>query len=956
MAPKTDAQGCLAGKLEQLKFWLASPGPELKRTRVSNGAETQATSDTNSQNEEEHIDAQPENEVDDELPLVRHRRHIVVSNSDTSLSFAEEAVISDRDEEADQIHDARSEAVENTIVDLQPSFEGDNEQNVAGASNRQAMLTTPSATPSIESETGASTQWPVLLTESEVPSTEEEENSRQKYRAKMKELGSQGLQSTTVYNYAKYLSRWETFCDKFYSGNYDIEPEKILHYFKTDLFVGKPTTIKVEDARNITIGRTKYDPLVQPTEAKAEAAIVRSRFEAVGAGVETKKQSPSSKKVRQSVRGKQQTVVPGKSQHNAQNAKKVSFSGTRPAPTRTSKSTPISVAMPVPFSTNEAATNSIPKPVVEPDTFTRTMGAFFEKKSIPHGTHSPRIRTRAFFALERHLHMSYQDLASLDLVDTFMEHFDITHNGSARKIRGESFPDFTDDDNWPRTKLLRGKDIFEPISTKAVEEAIRCELVLSGVKGREQSAAAIRELADLGICVEGPRKMGPNGETPQGMAALSGYHNEPYQLDRDVIPPLELQRQIFPMIERQHGSMNPAQWRAHCDEVMKDPTGSPGSGVKQGAAVLRRLEAAQENMDEYLGVARLDLLHFFLWLRRIVLQDMALFIRDNSVSGLAQQEVFHTPEFVRFQTDLLERMKEHVPVPSQDRGSASGSRPTMQHVRKNNVTSSRAPASRDRSERRHIGSHQLQFDEQSLEVDNKPPWNDSTHSDHDLHIEDLDDYRVDSQVLQQWIDQDRIQQQQAHRSLGELLRRGQDRQQKSHERELRRIQQEHEQEKKHLEGLMVRMEQKLDQKSEQLRSIRQRMVGHDEYIKGLEKTHRGELLELEGQLTIQADQITWHEQRLQQLEEKRDNRRREQLTQRLRGLDQKALERQQPGSRPSEVKMQGRTWRGAQKNRDAGVATGLKAVSKSSVDDEAHVPEKRMSDVMILLDDDDREE
>ncbi|KAG0336801.1 hypothetical protein BG000_006168, partial [Podila horticola] len=499
----------------------------------------------------------------------------------------------------------------------------------------------------------------------------------------------------------------------------------------------------------------------------------------------------------------------------------------------------------------------------------------------------------------------------------------------------EPFPDLTNTDEWPRIKV--------------VEEASRYTLEANSTQdqGLGQSTGAIGELEGLGIRVEGPRKMGPNGETPRWLAALAGCHNEPYHLSRDMIPPLELQRHIFPMIESQHGSMDPAQWRAHCNEVMKDPLASPGSGLKQGVARLRRLEAAHENMDEYLGVARLDLLHFFLWLRRIVLQDVALFICENSENDRIRHEIFDSPEFVRFQTDLLEKMEGQVPMPSQDRGSAIGSSPTVQHDRRDSGTSSRAPASHFRPERRRSRSHQRLLDEQSQEVD-KTSSNELTHSDRDLHEKDLDDHRVASQGLQQWIDRDCRQQQQSYRALSDLLQREQGRQQKSHERELRRIQQDHEQEKLHLGGRIVGMEQKLDQQSEQLRLIRQRMVRQDEYIKDLEKAQRDELLELEWRVTAQADQTTWHEQRLLQLEGERDNRRREQLTLRQRGLDQRALEMQQLGSRPSGVKTQGATWGGTQKNRDSGVATGLKAVSKSQLNDEVRVPGQRVSEAILL--------
>ncbi|KAF9301621.1 hypothetical protein BGZ74_006486 [Mortierella antarctica] len=476
-----------------------SPGPGLKRARHNNSTETRASPDTNLLNEEEHIGAEPEHEVNDDPPLIRHRRHFVISDSDTDLSSAEETDISDRGIASDHIYGARGEDDDNVIADQPPSFEDQNERNVAGASNRKPVLTTPPATPSVASEAGSSIQWPVLLTKSDMPSPEEVVTSRQKSRAIKKELADSGLRESTAWCYSQYLFLWEAFCNKFYRGDGTLTSEKIHHFFKDDLFVGKPTTVMVEDKRNIVIGVTKHDPSVHPTEASAEAAMIRSRFEAA---------------MRES------------------------------------------------------------------------------NISAPHGTHSPGIRNRAVFALERQLLVPYQDLVTLDLVDSFTEHFDITHNGSTCNLRGEPFPDFKNVSKWPRTKLFRNMEIFEPTSVRAVEEAIRVTLIASGVKDRglAQSDGAIRDLAGLGIRVEGPIKMDSHGETPRGLAALSGYHNEPYKLRRDVIPPLELQRQIFPMIENQYGSMDPAQWRAYCDEVMKDPSASPGLGLKQGAARLSARE------------------------------------------------------------------------------------------------------------------------------------------------------------------------------------------------------------------------------------------------------------------------------------------------------------------------------------------------------------------------------
>lgn len=164
-------------------------------------------------------------------------------------------------------------------------------------------------------------------------------------------------------------------------------------------------------------------------------SLVR-RSENRGASGATKEQGASTSEVRQLARSEQQTVVPGRSQKKVQNSREVSFSGRRPAPTLTAKPGTSSGAKPVPSSINKTATKSIPKPGDSLDSFIRTMGTFLARKTIAHGTHSPGIRNRAVFALERQLLVPYQDLVALDLVDSFTEHFDITHNGSTCNVPG----------------------------------------------------------------------------------------------------------------------------------------------------------------------------------------------------------------------------------------------------------------------------------------------------------------------------------------------------------------------------------------------------------------------------------------------------------------------------------------------------------------------------------------
>lgn len=437
------------------------------------------------------------------------------------------------------------------------------------------------------------------------------------------------------------------------------------------------------------------------------------------------------------------------------------------------------------------------------------------------------------------------------------------------------------------------------------------------------------------------------GETPLGVSALAGFHNEPYELRRDVIPPLALQRQIFPMIESQHGSMDPAQWKAHCDRVMMDPLALPTSSSKQGEARTRRFAAARVSKNAYLELTRKEFLNQLLWFRRIVLQDGALFIRDGSLNSCVLHEVFSTQEFEQFKTHLLKKMAErHVLMPSRDRGTVSEKHPAVQHDQTNSGMSSNAPPTQhgpgQRSsgaslkapstqrgpgqrnggiststapltergagqrnsdtisssalsmqrgpERRQTGIRQRLLNEQSHEAHEIP--NNIPSDSQDLHEADLGDNLATGQALQQWIDQDRKRQQQAHRSLGDLLQRVQEQKQKSHERELRRVQQNNGLERANVEGHLGRLEQRYVLQFEDIQSVRRQIVQQDKNIQLLDTAHKLKLQQLQVELATQADQIALQEERLQLLEEERDDRKQEQRRQTQRKLDQRNTERQ----------------------------------------------------------------
>ncbi|KAG0358630.1 hypothetical protein BG005_002071 [Podila minutissima] len=164
-------------------------------------------------------------------------------------------------------------------TDTSHGFRAD-EVNEAGASTRQAVHVPPPVTPISKSEAGAGIQWPVLLAASELRSPDEMDEYREQLQAKIKELIGRGMKQGTALSYAPHLVRWQSYCDESCHGDYTVEAEKIVSFLDAKLFRGKPLIIEVKDNSNILIGRTEHSRLAYPTEADAEAMLIRSRFEA----------------------------------------------------------------------------------------------------------------------------------------------------------------------------------------------------------------------------------------------------------------------------------------------------------------------------------------------------------------------------------------------------------------------------------------------------------------------------------------------------------------------------------------------------------------------------------------------------------------------------------------------------------------------------------------------------
>ncbi|KAF9324611.1 hypothetical protein BG006_000369, partial [Podila minutissima] len=299
-------------------------------------------------------------------------------------------------------------------------------------------------------------------------------------------------------------------------------------------------------------------------------------------------------------------------------------------------------------------------------------------------TELANIRNRATFSLRHHMLLQEGYLRQSDLVNCFADMHPISSSGAPQHVVGlglslqygnkvptakteiamtqcEELPDFTDPEVWPRNKLLRSST-----STQAVQRELQSNLCakLSKDIGIDTNSiqqigrlSGAEELGNLGLNLNFPARIAPNGIDIPGTVAMAGFHNTQYDNGRDrVIPPKSLQRRIFPGIEEQYGWMAPEEWKAHCDRVMMSPTAFLGLEGSPGTEMKRRLDAVQESEEAYQDVAKLQLMHLLLWLRRVVLQDAVLFTRDRFSPWIVKDPVFHSAEFNNFRVELLAKI------------------------------------------------------------------------------------------------------------------------------------------------------------------------------------------------------------------------------------------------------------------------------------------------------------
>ncbi|KFH67341.1 hypothetical protein MVEG_06075 [Podila verticillata NRRL 6337] len=322
--------------------------------------------------------------------------------------------------------------------------------------------------------------------------------------------------------------------------------------------------------------------------------------------------------------------------------------------------------------------------------FLRMMDVFWE---LPVET---GLRDRAAFSLRHQLFLQDQDHRQLDLADCFSESFEINLRGNPYRIHGmalamrggailpdgntpvaialrhkdfrrcsvgaslqEPLPDFTNSTEWPQFKLLKGAKRLEEVSYSSLYSGTLYAFKASGIDLHRftlrGSDAGAKELYEMGFHIQKPARISPKGVEIRGTMAMAGFPNAPYDLKRDyLLPPRELQIQIFPMIEQLHGKFTLEEWKAYCDNVMQDKNAT--STVDKRTVREQRIAAGQVSHESYLETARLNLLHFLLWCRRVILQDTCLFLKNGDVNGLIMSPVFQSPEFEKFKTDLLKAM------------------------------------------------------------------------------------------------------------------------------------------------------------------------------------------------------------------------------------------------------------------------------------------------------------
>ena len=142
---------------------------------------------------------------------------------------------------------------------------------------------------------------------------------------------------------------------------------------------------------------------------------------------------------------------------------------------------------------------------------------------------------------------------------------------------------------------------------------------------------------------------------------MAGFlSTKPYFIERNlVVPPLSLQRRIFPWIEQAYAEdgLDP-YWTETCAREMK---GDNPSQVEEKNIYEDRVlpdSDATNATKAYAQNNRRRFLQLLLRLRKVILQDTVIYLKPNSqgqtlTNSLLQLEVFRSEEFLAFQKKLL---------------------------------------------------------------------------------------------------------------------------------------------------------------------------------------------------------------------------------------------------------------------------------------------------------------
>ncbi|KAF9921924.1 hypothetical protein BGZ67_000179 [Mortierella alpina] len=150
--------------------------------------------------------------------------------------------------------------------------------------------------------------------------------------------------------------------------------------------------------------------------------------------------------------------------------------------------------------------------------------------------------------------------------------------------------------------------------------------------------------------------------------------NEPHFIERDsIVPPLSLQRLIFPWIESTFDNDMPDKtesWIQECDQAM---LGDDPSEPKTSDVYWDPIMESDVNKDQSTKLAstamvdRIGFLKLLVRTRRVILQDAVLYLRQDALgrtlsntlftSKQEVRDIFESATFRSFQDDLLRKMQ-----------------------------------------------------------------------------------------------------------------------------------------------------------------------------------------------------------------------------------------------------------------------------------------------------------